>query len=293
MKWRRDYRFRTMIEADPMSATLPGHASFDAVAAAYDAQFTHHPLGQWMRKAVHRHLAACVQPGDSVLELGCGTGEDAIWLARLGARVTATDASAAMLEAAAAKAAAAGDADRLTFAQLDLEQPGRWEPADQYDFVLANFGVLNCLPDRRPLAAALARWMRPGGRVALVLMSPFCPWEIMWFGMHGRFYTAFRRFRSGEQAHVGNGATVRVWYPSPRRLRADFAPHFRPLYHAGIGVLLPPSYLSHLVTRWPRFFTRLAGWEHQLERHFPWSWCADHFLQLLERTPVNNATSIE
>jgi hypothetical protein len=159
-------------------------------------------------------------------------------------------------------------------------------PAQPYDKVLANFGVLNCLAQRRTLAAALAQWVRPGGRVAFVLMSPCCPWEIAWHLGHGQVRMALRRLQSGSQAHLGEGASVRVWYPSPRRLCAEFAPYFRPVHAAGIGVLLPPSYLSPLVARWPRLFTRLARWERHLEEHFPWTWCADHYLIVLEREPL-------
>ena len=133
------------------------------------------------------------------------------------------------------------------------------------------------------MATALARWVRPGGRVALVVMSPICPWEIGWYALHGQMRNALRRFRSGDAAHLGNGASVRVWYPSPRRLRAEFAAHFRPLHIAGIGLLLPPSYLSHLVERWPRPFARLAAWERHLARRFPWTWLNDHYLMILER----------
>jgi ubiquinone/menaquinone biosynthesis C-methylase UbiE len=278
-------------DADSAFAALeseqPCHAAaFDAVAEEYDAHFTSSRLGGWLRDAVRRHLTGLVQPGDRLLELGCGTGEDALWLARLGANVIATDVSSAMLEAAARKAAMSEVSSRITFVQLDLAEishEAETTGVGNYDAVLANFGVLNCLPDRRPLAVVLARWVRPGGRVALVVMPPVCPWEMAWYTAHGQLGRAFRRFQAGGEAHLGDGATVRVWYPSPRRLRAEFAPAFRLVYTAGIGVLLPPSYLAHLVDRWPRVFAQLATWEADLPGGWLWSWLADHYLMVFER----------
>lgn len=286
-----------MYDLNPRTIGLQDSQPFDATAVEYDADFTQHRLGRWLREAVHSHLADLVQPGDRVLELGCGTGEDALWLARRGAQVVATDASTAMLEVAERKVAAAGFDDRISFAQLDLSGvSGDWSlalgmtPSSQYDAVLANFGVLNCLADRRPLAGRLARWVRPGGRVALVVMSPICPWELAWYVAHGQIDIALRRFRSGVEARLGNGQVpagrVRVWYPSPHRLRTEFVPYFRPVYAAGIGVLLPPSYLSHLVDRWPQFFARLAVWEPHLAERFPWTWLNDHYLIVFERRTV-------
>lgn len=289
-----------MGEANPAIPAVQDVQPFDAVAAEYDSHFTHHQLGRWLREAVHRHLADLVQPGAHVLELGCGTGEDALWLARHGAHVTATDASAAMLKIAARKTAAAGLSEQITFAQVDLLGNGEWGigsaesspkppipypllPTPQYDAVLANFGVLNCLPDRRALASTLARWVRPGGRMALVVMSPICPWEIIWHLAHGQIRTALRRFRSGVRAHVGRGTTVRVWYPSPRRLQQEFTLHFHHVQTVGIGTLLPPSYLAHLVNRWPHFFEHVAGWDQQLGQRWPWTWLNDHYLAIFER----------
>lgn len=269
-------------EANLTGAALQGEHPFDAVAGEYDAHFTRRLLGCWLREAVHRHLTDLVQPGDRVLEMGCGTGEDALWLARRGAEVVATDASAAMLDVAHRKAAAAGMADQIRFVQVDLAEQGG-AGSGLYDLVLANFGVLNCLADRRTLAARLARWVRPGGRLALVVMSPICPWEIAWYAAHGQIRPALRRFRSGAEARLGDDATVRVWYPSPRRLRAEFLPAFQCVRTAGIGVFLPPSYLSHLVERWPRVFARLAAWERHLSDRFPWTWLADHYLMIFER----------
>ena len=250
-------------EGNPLTAP-----PFSATARSYDAVFTNTRLGRWLREAVWERLGTAFRPGDHVLELGCGTGEDAVWLAQRGVHVLATDASPAMLEVAQRKAEMAGVLERTTFVQLDLAEIRDWklEIGDwrleieqlespisnlqslisKYDGAFSNFGALNCLPDRRPVAEALAQWVRPGGQVVLVVMGPLCPWEVIWHLGHGEARTAFRRFRSGIEAHTGEDVTVRVWYPTPRRLRADFATHFRHLETAGIGALLPPSYLRLL-----------------------------------------------
>lgn len=281
-----------------IESTRVAEQPFDPVAGEYDATFTHSRLGRWLREAVWQRLAAAFQSGDCVLELGCGTGEDAVWLAQRGVHVLATDASPAMLEVAQRKAKATGVKERVSFACLDLIEIGDWRleipivqspisnpqsPISKYDGAFSNFGALNCLPDRRPVAEALAQWVRPGGQVMFVVMGPLCPWDVVWHLGHGEARTAFRRFRSGIEANTGEDATVRVWYPSPRRLRAEFAPYFRHLETAGIGTVLPPSYLNHLVDRWPRLFEKLVVVDRRLGRVFPWTWLNDHYLAVFER----------
>jgi ubiquinone/menaquinone biosynthesis C-methylase UbiE len=105
------------------AGTLPSAATsaFDELAAAYDADFTAGAIGSLLRAAVWRRLDARFTAGDRVLELNCGTGEDAVHLARRGIRVLATDASAAMLEVARRKAAAAGVAGAVELRRLAIE----------------------------------------------------------------------------------------------------------------------------------------------------------------------------
>lgn len=273
-----------MASSDSVAVLASAHA-FDAVASEYDVAFTDRLLGRWLREIVWQRLGNVFEPGQHILELGCGTGEDAVWLARRGLRVTATDASPAMLEITRHKADIAGVSAQVNVAALDLNSldSADVELNDTYDGIVSNFGPLNCVEDRRALAGTLARIVRPGGRVVLVVMGPACPWEIAWFLGHGKVRAAFRRFRSGQRANVGRRGGVRVWYPSPRRLRLEFESHFTVLETAGVGLLLPPSALGGLVDRAPRFFALLARVDRRLAETFPWRWLNDHYLVVLER----------
>jgi hypothetical protein len=95
---------------------------------------------------------------------------------------------------------------------------------------------------------------------------------------------AFRRFRSGAAAHVGNGASVRVWYPGPRRLAAELADagvRLRAL--EGLGVFLPPTELRALVDRRPRLFAWLRDRERRRAARWPWNRLGDHYVAVFEK----------
>lgn len=274
-------------------ATRSDPAAFDAVAADYDTQFTHSILGRWLRPRVWARLATYFTAGQHVLELSCGTGEDAVWLAGRGVRVTATDGSAAMIAVTEAKVQAAGlealvDAQQVSLQEViggyfTHENPrlsASSASRSLFDGAFSNFGGLNTIPEWRPLAQALAAVVRPGGYLVLVPMGPVCPWEMAWYGLHGRLRTAFRRLSKQAIATIG-GTTIPVSYPAAGRLRRDFAPWFRHCHTESLGFWLPPTYLEHLVQRWPGLFGRL----NRLDRAaagFLRGW-GDHYLTVFER----------
>jgi protein-L-isoaspartate O-methyltransferase len=275
----------------------PGTHPFDALADDYDRSFVDTRLGRWLRNAVWEILAQNFTPGDRILELGCATGEDAVWLSGRGVQVTGTDASACMLAVARRKSQRAAVDERVAFHQIDWNSPQTSIPGSPpYDGVLANFGVLNCIRDRRGLAERLAPALRAGARVVVVMMGPVCAWEIAWRLGHGDVRGAFRRLRTQATARLMDGAVFPVWYPSPRQLMEEFAPHFHPRAVSGLGFLLPPTDLGHLVDRWPRAFARLHALDARIAHRAISSRLADHYMAVFEmggRGSVRAATKDE
>jgi SAM-dependent methyltransferase len=239
--------------------------AFDPLAPSYDDTFTHSPIALYLRAQIHARLDRHFHAGDHVLELGCGTGEDALYLASRGVRVTATDVSDQMLDVTRAKTA---DNPLVTTAKLDLRNlPSSDYPLSttHYDGVFSNFGPLNCLDDWRPLAAWLAEQVKPGGIVGLGVMSPLCLWEIGWHGLHGDLRTATRRWRKTTTFQPYDiTAPIPIQYPTIRRLTRDFAPHFRRIHVQGGGLFLPPSDAFGVVEKRPR----LMQWMMRLEARF-------------------------
>src|SRR5207253_127274 len=79
-----------------------------AIAAEYDE----HVRGDdWMRQVLHAHYLRLFRSGDRVLDAGCGTGIDAIVLARAGVHVVGIDGAPAVIERMRAKVLNAGVAD--------------------------------------------------------------------------------------------------------------------------------------------------------------------------------------
>ena len=239
--------------------------TFNSIASEYDSEFTNTPLARALRAIVWARLDALFPPGARVLELACGTGEDAGHLASRGVQVLATDQSEKMLDIARAKCAGLP----VAFAKVDLRN-ARIGELGTFDGVFSNFGGLNAISDYQSLS--LPSSVKPGGKLLFVIMGRHCAWEMAWHLLHGDRMTAFRRWqKEGTLARVGQ-ATMPVYYPSTAELRRAFAPHFRLVRVRPLGNFLPPSYLEHLTRRW-WFPFRLWAW---LDQHLPWPLWADH-----------------
>src|SRR5260370_41664021 len=93
-------------------------ALFDSMAARYDVLWTSTAVGRAQRDLVWRDMDALFQTGERILDIGCGTGEDAAHFAQRGVTVYATDASPAMVQVAQARGVAAGVCGAEELAQI-------------------------------------------------------------------------------------------------------------------------------------------------------------------------------
>jgi ubiquinone/menaquinone biosynthesis C-methylase UbiE len=233
--------------------------AFDQIAEAYDELFTRSAIGRAQRSAVWDVLGGAFQPGDRVLELNCGTGEDALFLGRSGVSVLACDGSSAMVEVARKRKAREGPELPVEFRVCPNEKLQRLAvQAPLFDGALSNFSGLNCIEDLRSLARELAPIMKDGARLIFCLSTRICIWEILWFSSRLNFRKAFRRTSGSAIGHIGEAA-LRVYYPTLRQIRRAFAPLFRLTLVRAIGLFVPPSYLEFWATKHPRLITHLAG----------------------------------
>jgi SAM-dependent methyltransferase len=256
--------------------------AFDHVGARYDVEYTNTDLSRWFRARAWARLAVLFKPGDHVLELGCGTGEDAVWLAQRGVHILASDGSPAMLAETARKAGEAGVGSLVETRLLDLTDAANWRLEQTFDGAYSNYGPLNCVGDWHSIGAQLAKAVRPGGKIGLGIINPWCPWEIFWFGIHGDFRNAARRLRGSTVAHL-DGKYFEVYYPTPGRLQRDFGAAFRRVLLWGLGVFLPPSDLYKPVGRRRWLARPLLALERLTAPHFPFKYLGDHYWLELER----------
>ena len=242
---------------------------FDAEAPGYDDRFSTHPVGRRYRHTVWDRVHALSQ-NQRLLDVGCGTGVDAVHFASRGYDVTALEPSAGMLEVAQARP----DASAVRFEQADLLG---WDAAgERWPLLLSNFGALNCLPDNEHLANKLADLVEPGGHVIAVVMGPLCLWEVAYFALHADA-RAWRRWS-------GDGESIDLYYPSPRRLMTLLAPRFEPVGPlTGIGIFEPPSYAFHLHERCPQLFAGFAAMERPVRHLWPFNRIADHYVLVARR----------
>lgn len=148
--------------------THPAGVAYDEVAAEYDRRLDSDADAQ-IRRTLHEHYALYIRDGSRVIDVGCGSGVDAVALARRGCLVTAIDASPEMVALTNRRAQRASVHERVvaklqTIEALTLHD----EPVDA---IISAYAALNTQESLGPFAQYCARTLRPGGIVVIHVLN--------------------------------------------------------------------------------------------------------------------------
>jgi SAM-dependent methyltransferase len=271
------------VTGESHAVLAPAARAFDAVAERFDERFSPWLSVTAQRRAVRACLAEAFPRPSHLLEVGGGTGDDALWMAERGHEVLMTDVSPRMIAVAARKFAGRERlAVRCCGAEVlaEIAADGR----RRFDGAWSTFAALNCVAALGPVAHALAALLRPGGQLLLVLFGTCSPGEMIIEAARGRPREVFRRFRRGPVPARLGGEHFTVHYHRPTAIARSFAPWFEPCGQRGIGVFVPPSAAEPWISRHPRLLGGLEAIDRRAS--LPLWRFGDHVLYHLKRTEV-------
>jgi ubiquinone/menaquinone biosynthesis C-methylase UbiE len=261
--------------------------TFNVLADTYDTLFTESLIGHAQRTISHKWLQPLLtgKPGMQLLEINCGTGADAYWMAQQGHSVIATDGSPAMIGKQKKKTAVLNGADQPVFQTSAFDALQTTFQNQQFDAIVSNFAGLNCVSpaEMKKLSTDLQALIRPGGYLAVVLFGKYCLWDSLYHLLKGQPRQAFRRWTNKEvRVQLLPGVQQPVFYYSVKAFERLLLP-LQLIEKKPVGVCIPPSWLDVYMQQHPRLFHLLVQWEERLGSSSLVTSLADHAFLLFKK----------
>jgi ubiquinone/menaquinone biosynthesis C-methylase UbiE len=252
--------------------------AFSKQAGVFDNLYAENTIIKYKRLRVRSHMLQYLSPGNKILELNSGTGDDAIWLASQGFQIHATDISAGMQEILHQKIKDADFESKITHEICSFTQLNLLQQEGPYHFIFSNFAGLNCTGEINKVLSSLSPLLHPGGIVSLVILPKFCLWEFLLI-FKGRWKTATRRLFNGNGAKARvEGTYFKCWYYNPAFIIRELKNDFDLLRIEGLCSLVPPSYMEHFAEKHPAVYTFLKEKEDRWKTKWPWKYIGDYYI---------------
>jgi ubiquinone/menaquinone biosynthesis C-methylase UbiE len=259
--------------------------AYNRFAEQYDALLSENRINRYMRQQVMREHLGAFHEGDRLLEIGCGTGDEALALASKGCEVVAIDPSEEMLKLGKEKASRSSFGHRVTF----LKGYGRdiarllGELGDaSFHGAYSSFS-LSYERDLNQVRDSLARLLKPGGSLIVTLMNRLCATEfaIATVALHPSL--AGRRL-SPIIAHKVGAVSTEVFSRTVAEVKRVFARFFDLREVRALPAALPPPYLNRIVRRFPSMIDMLEKIDPASGRLPLVRYLGDHSLFKFRRT---------
>jgi ubiquinone/menaquinone biosynthesis C-methylase UbiE len=262
---------------------LDTQLAFDSVAAGYDGALGNNALVQRIRARTLAAVRHNISPAQHILDLGCGTGLDAVTLAHAGYRVTAIDWSAGMIRRTRDRITQAKLQDTVEVRHLGFHQLDEFQ-AEAFDGVYSDLGPLNCATRIEAVAESLARILKPEGKIIASVIGRVCPLEWIYYFFKGQWKRANLRFRRGLVPVPLNGRTVWTRYFTPGEFIKIFeASGFKLVSLRALSLFVPPPYMIRFAERHSSLINFLQSLDDSVG-YLPLirNW-GDHFLIVMQK----------
>jgi SAM-dependent methyltransferase len=259
--------------------------AFDSASNEYDFTISRNFINSWIRKRSVGVLSQYLRPEFTVLEIGCGTGAEAIEISKRVAKVVATDVSQGMVELLKTKVRAKGLEGRIVAMKLAASEVGRiGDPMAAGKFPLAySFnGALNCEPRLEEFARQLHELLVPRGILVCSIRNTLCFTEAVAHAAALQFGRMSPRKRQPVMVSVG-GREIPSTYYSPDRFLQKMRPYFEAEEVIALPALLPPAYLNDYYLRVRSVTSMVERLDAALSGHFPLNRVGDQTLFVLRR----------
>lgn len=254
--------------------------AFDSASEEYDFTISHNYINTWIRKRSVSELLTLVKPSDTLLEVGCGTGAEALEIATHVSRIIATDISDQMIEIVRKKAQVRRQSGRVLPIRLraaDIDQVAEILNGEKAQAAYSFNGALNCEPDLESFATGLTSVLRSGGYFVCSVRNSLCLGEALSHAAILQFERMAPRKIQPVMVSVG-GRDIPALYYSPSAFVEFFQRKFKLLRVIGLPAFLPPAYLSDYYVKFKRVGHVLERLEDTLGSRFPFNRLGDQTL---------------
>jgi len=259
--------------------------AFDSASEEYDFTIGNNFINSWIRERSIAELLLLTKRDDVLLEIGCGTGSEAIEISRRVAGVVATDISPEMISLLERKIEARKLHGKVSTARLGASEislaaghlpDGRTRVAYSFN------GALNCEPNIAQVPEELSRVIEDGGYFVCSIRNSLCLTEAVVHGAVLQFDRMAPRKKQPIMVSVG-GTDIPSYYYRPSRFAEFFSPYFRVKRMIGLPTILPPAYLSDLYFSARRVLSIAERAEKALAGLFPFNRFGDQTLFVFQK----------
>jgi SAM-dependent methyltransferase len=263
---------------------------YDLISETYD----HVEAANWVGRRLREHMQSALfrtfRPGERVLEIGCGTGIEALALAQRGVHVVATDLSEDMVQLVRRKADALGARD-LVLRRLAAHEIGSLEAefgAASFDGAYSHGGVMNMDPRIEEVAAGLRSLLHPGARFLSTVVNQTSLFEAVFYPLVLKPRKGYRRLGHDVPIPITRHEAYRTYvvptrFYSPRSFVRALGDGFALRRLEGLQILLPPWNLSDYLDRLGPLARAVEAIEGRLADKRPFNSWGSIFLAEVER----------